>query len=559
MYKNIILFIVVLLLVSTTGYAQNQNVSISQVNNSIKNEELLKEKRNRQTKPIIVKSNNDLKNTTSITGNEKIYVNKFKFIGNRVIETEALDIITLDYEKKDLSFQEISEVANLVTAYYRKKGYVISYAYIPEQVVKDSEVQIAIVEGKIGEVIISGFSGKKLKFAENFLKPLKGGLVLDSHVLERSLLLINSFMGLSATATLAPGPVPGTSNIIITAEESKPYRIYVGFDNFGTEETNQYRFVGAASIANVFTTGDRFSLNFLTGLDNFKFVELLNARLDYKIPLGYDGVQLGFAYARSDYQATKVYKDLGLQGFSNDYSLYVDYPILLRSLGTVNLNVSFNVKDAQDKILDQNFRKDTLFNFFVGINGDIYPWAGASMYYNFGMYQGANPMFNGSSFSSSSSNNANGGYAERFYLDFQYYQNIVSFFRTRVLFAAQTTTESSFAPEKFYIGGLNSVRGYESGIDSGDHGYKLNIEGEFDLYTPRAKFFVFYDRGQVGNFESAINKSYKEASLNSVGGGFRFYPYKGLTIAIDYGFPLYSSRKHEASWGKIYGRISYDF
>ena len=567
MYKNTILSVATLLFLSFNVYAQeanniqnvSNNVNIAQANNAIKNGNSSAETRNKEANPIIVNSNSELQNTTKVNESDKIYVEKFFFVGNRVLENTELKLAIQAYEKKRLSFQEITNVSNVITNYYRKKGYVISYAYIPEQVVKDSAIQISIVEGKIGEVTVNGITGKKLKFVQDFLEPLKGGIVLDSHILERSLLLINSFMGMTATATLAPGENAGTSNIIVNVVESNPYRVYIGFDNFGTKETNEYRLVAAATFANLFKSGDRISLNFSTGLDNFKFIELLNARLDYKLPLGNDGTQLGFAYARSDYQATKDFKKLELKGFSNDYSLYVEYPALLRSIATINFNASFNVKDAQDELLNTEFRKDTLFNFYVGINGDIYPWYGASMYYNFGMYQGANPMFNGSQHSSRSSNEENGGYSERFYLDFQYYQNIVSFFRTRLFFAAQTTTETSFAPEKFYIGGINSVRGFESGIDSGDHGYKLNIEAEFDLYTPRVKMFAFYDRGQVGNYDNAQNRPYKEASLDSVGVGLRIYPYRGFTLAVDYGYPLQSSQKHEASWGKIYGRISYDF
>ena len=128
----------------------------------------------------------------------------------------------------------------------------------------------------------------------------------------------------------------------------------------------------------------------------------------------------------------------------------------------------------------------------------------------------------------------------------------------RLFLSGQFTSGTTFAGERFYIGGIYSVRGFESGIESGDNGYRLSIEAEFDLGIPQIKALLFYDRGQVFNYNADFF-GYSSASLDSAGAGLRFYPWKGLAIKFDYGYPLMSSQNREAGWGVIYGRISYDF
>ncbi|MDE7314145.1 MAG: BamA/TamA family outer membrane protein, partial [Mucispirillum sp.] len=127
-----------------------------------------------------------------------------------------------------------------------------------------------------------------------------------------------------------------------------------------------------------------------------------------------------------------------------------------------------------------------------------------------------------------------------------------------LFFSGQWVSGTIFSGERFYIGGIYSVRGFESGLESGDNGYRLSVEAEFDLGIPHIKALVFYDRGQVFNYNADYH-GYGSASLDSAGAGLRFYPWKGLAIKFDYGYPLMSSQNREAGWGVIYGRISYDF
>lgn len=556
---RLFLYLLIFLVTASSVYAKPDKITINigGVNDSfekdLKNIPTPKDKT-----PKIIKEKELLDNLPLEENTNTLMVMSFVFEGNTVIKEEDLRLNTAGFTGRELSLRELNSVADNITKLYRNKGYIISYAYIPPQTIENSVVKISIVEGKVGKVIVEGLTDYKKEFIEKYMEPLKTGDVLNIKNLERRLLLLNSNMDLKVNATLRAGEEQGYSDIVIYAEDTNPYRLSFSLDNYGSVQTNEYRLNGAAMVGNVIKSGDRLAINASMGLDNFNPLELFYGRIDYRLPFGKNGLKAGFAYARSDYKATKTFKILDLKGSSNDYSLYFEYPILLRSQGTLNLSASFNALDTTDRLLGMVNSHDLLFDISLGLYGEAYPWTGANMYYSLMFSQGLNGFLGGSHYSGSSSNPEANGYYDKLYLDFEYHQFVTWFFRTRVLFSAQWISGSTFSPEKFYIGGMYSVRGFDSGLETGDYGYRLSLEAEFDIAVPQAKILFFYDRGQVGNANAEIS-GYKDASLDSAGVGLRFYPWKGLSFKFDYGYPLASSRKHDAGWGKVYGRISYDF
>ena len=236
-----------------------------------------------------------LDNLPKETSAETVYVSRFEVTGNRVIDKKDIQMVLVDYVERNLTLAQLNEAADAVTKFYRQQGYIISYAYIPPQVVNNSTINIAVVEGEIGEVYIEGLSDYKKDFILKYLKPLQSGLVLDTKTLERRLLLLNSFMDLKVNATLRPGKRKGTSDIIIYAQDTNPYRASFSVDNYGNKITNEYRLNGAAMVGNVITSGDRLALNLSLGLDNFNPWQLFYGRIDYRLPIGSEGFKLGFA------------------------------------------------------------------------------------------------------------------------------------------------------------------------------------------------------------------------------------------------------------------------
>ncbi len=127
---------------------------------------------------------------------------------------------------EDISVSAVFAFADSVTRLYAARGYLLSFAIVPEQAITDGIVRIQIIEGHVSAIrvkqngklreirSVADAAGETLavRTAARILesRPLKAG------DLERALLLLNDLPGLSATSELSPSPdTPGTSLLTI--------------------------------------------------------------------------------------------------------------------------------------------------------------------------------------------------------------------------------------------------------------------------------------------------------------------------------------------------------
>jgi hypothetical protein len=59
---------------------------------------------------------------------------------------EVLEALARPDEGKELNLEQLKAVAARVTEYYRERGYILAYAYLPPQDVREGVIEIAILE-----------------------------------------------------------------------------------------------------------------------------------------------------------------------------------------------------------------------------------------------------------------------------------------------------------------------------------------------------------------------------------------------------------------------------
>lgn len=142
--------------------------------------------------------------------NVRVFVKRFRLEGNTLIsEKELLSGITLG-SGKDMTLDEIKSVADMITAKYRAKGFLIVNAYVPSQSIFDGAtiiksksgfhivnafgaVMIKVVEGKVGTVSVTGNDYYKSSFIEGYLNTVRKDPSLKEEALERALLLLGEY------------------------------------------------------------------------------------------------------------------------------------------------------------------------------------------------------------------------------------------------------------------------------------------------------------------------------------------------------------------------------
>jgi hemolysin activation/secretion protein len=169
-------------------------------------------------------------------------VKAFKISGASVIDGAELESLVAPHVGRDMGLAELEEIAGLVTAEFGDRGYTLARAYIPAQDIKDGIVEIVVVEGKVGEIIVKGNKNYSTDFIKRGFTPVVEQSAIKHSSLEKSLLLLNEYPDLKLKATLEAGKEPGTTDIVATVEDRLPVHLTVDYDNFGTESVSKNRF-----------------------------------------------------------------------------------------------------------------------------------------------------------------------------------------------------------------------------------------------------------------------------------------------------------------------------
>ena len=79
-------------------------------------------------------------------------IGRFKFSGITVVPVSELEAVVAPWLGKELSAADLTNVLNAVTSHMRERGLYAAQAYLPKQDAANGEVEIAVLEGRVGKV-----------------------------------------------------------------------------------------------------------------------------------------------------------------------------------------------------------------------------------------------------------------------------------------------------------------------------------------------------------------------------------------------------------------------
>ncbi|HKI82490.1 MAG TPA: POTRA domain-containing protein, partial [Pseudodesulfovibrio sp.] len=135
---------------------------------------------------------------------------------------------------------ELQDVANAVTKYYREHGLILAQAYVPAQTVKKGVVQIDVLEGTLGRVLVQGNKSYSPKLLERPFEDLIGKPV-TKNATESALLTLTDYPGLSLFGVFQPGQEVGTTDMVLKVQKEKKFEGRLRWDNHGIRETGERR------------------------------------------------------------------------------------------------------------------------------------------------------------------------------------------------------------------------------------------------------------------------------------------------------------------------------
>lgn len=498
----------------------------------------------------------------------KIFVRTFHLEGNSLIsEKELLSGVDLG-AGKELSLDEIKNVADMITAKYREKGYIIVNAYVPSQSIFDGayitkgakgyrtvnafgNVLIKVVEGKVGTISVTGNTHYSSAFIEQYLETVRSDPSLRVDTLEKGLLLLNDYPSLSVKTTLKAGKETGTTDIYATATDQHPLSGSVAYDNFGEKATSKDRLSAQLNIGNTITSGDLVRLNGIIGVDDLNLSRLSYGRAEYSIPVGGLGTQIGAYYSNTTYSAEGVdsLAIMGLQGSASIAGIYATHPVLKRLDKSLTVRVGGEFISLYDKLLGNTQDKDEIRKITLGLSYETLDTFLGRNFVNISYARGLGGFLGGTTSGADPGPSYAGAnnFFNRFNLDAMRIQKLPGYNVLVVRGAFQYSPERLFSAERMQLGGMGSVRGFGAASKSGDSGYALSLELVSSPFFPNSaifnqktgdtiKFALFTDSGKVFNTNPQSSET-ASAFLSSIGAGLRLYGGTMFTFKLDWALP----------------------
>jgi hemolysin activation/secretion protein len=441
------------------------------------------------------------------TPKASITIKGFRFSGNTVFSSEQLREQVRQYTDTTIDLSGLYEAADRVQRFYRERGYFLALAYVPQQQVRDGVVEIALLEGRLGSVILQSEANMRLRdtFARRILHAhLKPGDLITEHALERPLLLLRDLPDVHLSSELGPSRVEvGAADLTVNLSEKRRWVSgYVDLDNHGNRFTGEYRVGVNLNSGNFTGYGD--VLGFRGFLSNG---HMALGRLSYSIPVGPYGTRVGTSYTAFSYQLGEEFQALDADGEGHVVTVYGLHPLIRTRSRSLFLHAGFERKNLEDRINSVSSVEERHIDAGkLGVAGDFHDGllSGGLNSYSVTYTRGELDLMPPSLQiidASPGIGPQTAGTFSKWNLDMRRLQRITDHLNLLLTYSGQIANKNLTAAEKMSLGGPNGVRAYPVGEAAGDSGHLFSAELRY-VFPPlsfggKPSVSAFVDHGKV--------------------------------------------------------------
>ncbi|MEL6438863.1 MAG: ShlB/FhaC/HecB family hemolysin secretion/activation protein [Cyanobacteria bacterium J06621_8] len=470
----------------------------------------------------------------------EIIVTDFEVVGSSVFSPQELNQAVKSYRNRPLTLPELFQARNAITELYTEQGYLNTGAYIPPQELDQGRVQIAVIEGQLEAIKISGTKRLSPNYIISRVERAAGLPVnVDNLLAALQLLRLDPLID-NISAELSAGIRPGTSLLDIEIQEADVFNLSAKFDNQRSPSIGANQRSLGLNHGNLFGWGDRFHLEYANTDGSNAF------ELDYELPINSKN---GTIKAVSGFNFNNVIEEpfnpLDIESRSRYYELTTRQPLLLKPHQEFALGLSFTRLASETFLLDESFQlarganKDgetristiRLFQDYINLNRNQILAFRSQFSLGVDIF---NPTIN------------RDGEPDSLFLAWrgqgQWIKRLEDDFLLVLRGDAQLTGDDLLPLEQFRLGGFSSVRGYRQDLSLGDNGLFASVELLIPLWRWKKadgllQIAPFLDVGTAWN-NGAIELD--NATLPSLGIGLDFTLGTRFNAHLDWGIPLIS-------------------
>lgn len=462
-------------------------------------------------------------NPTTLPAGASFLVNKIEIIGNENIDTLKLHKLVANSESQRLNLKQLQVLATRISNFYQTQGYPLTQAIIPSQSIQDGIVRIEVIEAHFGKISLNNTSRVNEALLQATLSPLKTGMPITQQQMDRSLLLLSDIPGVILNATLKPGAISKTSDLVVETSASPMLSGNVSVDNHGSRYTGRSRVGGTINLINPLHYGDVLSVSGLSSGSGVNY-----ASISYEGLLNPYGSRVGISYSALHYVLGEPLQALQAHGTAQVASLWAKQPLLRSQNANLYGQVQYDSKQLSDRIDVSALQTDrSLDNWTLRLAGDVRDnilsggvniW---SVAYTSGEVSFDNPE---ARLADVGGANTSGSFS-KWNVNYVRLQKISQDIGLFLSITGQRANHNLDSVEKIIAGGARTVRGYDIGAISGDNGVITTLELRQDLGTllqGQWQAVAFVDNAHITLNKNVWTSGTNSATLSGAGLGLNW-------------------------------------
>lgn len=452
----------------------------------------------------------------------KITVKEFVIAGNALVSAEDIQSLLNPWKNTPISLTELRRGVAQVASLYRLRGY-LAQAVLPNQDITEGTVQIQVVEGKVGKVIIQAPPDQPQigEFVRNRVQTLlahrlPSGEPLRFDSYDWAVWVADDLPGVSVEASLQAGAEPGTTDVLVQLAPTTKIRGLVSTDNNGSRTTGALRVNALLQLESALGWGESFNLS-ASKTQGSRFV-----RVAHSIPFphgGWEGMTLNVNASLFEYEVLEKFKPQGNtfspQGVSKSSGLSLRYPFIRSRQTTLSGEWGYESRETTDKGDGMNSSTQGTFldvtrqtrveasNLTLSLNHNDSLGAGGSSLLSATLTHGQFGLGPDSALERESRFNTVGSFrklrvvANRLQLLDAKHSALLSF-------TGQIASRNLDASEKIFLGGSSTIRAFPNSELGGSEGLVASLELRRD-WTSKWQTSFFYDYGRIWQYKDIFD------------------------------------------------------
>lgn len=467
-----------------------------------------------------------------------VTLREVRFEGATSVPIGTLEAIAQPYLDREMPLSGVFQLAEAVTAEYRRRGFVLSRAVVSPQRIENGVLTVQVLEGYVAGVTIEGEAGGYRPFLERYAAPVTASRPTDGRVLSRALLLARDLKGLDVRSVITPSAtLPGAADLSLVVER-RPVEAFFAIDNRGSRWLGPVQVYAGVTFNDGLGLGERISATAVAAPEDY---ELGFVSAVYDQPLGGSGLRFnGFiSYART--RPGEELRALGLEGESTTAGVGLEYPFIRsRELNLVG-RTAFTVRNARSSndLVDPIF-DDRLRTLTTELGGNYADPGGGLNSARLTLVAGFS-VFDGTVLADLDKSRATGsGVFIRLNFEMSRVQPLAGGVYIQAAVAGQWSSDSLLASEEFGLGGSSFGRAFDPSEITGDKG----LAGKVELFrtisldgVSSIEPYVFYEAGYVRQIDPLPGESVRD-NIAAAGVGVRIAANDNWAATLEYAQPF---------------------